>query len=604
VAKLIIHHGELTTEHELGEDSVVIGRDPDCDLFFTDRKLSRRHARIVRAPDGGFQLVDLGSRNGSWVNEERVDEQRLSGRDEIRLGSLRIVFDAGTSPHAVGSAEQDTGQFASGADATVHLAGQPGPTLESAPRPEAESQSQSESPEGGPGTPTPVAADQVQGGQTVRLDAAPDSTYTLAPNVPVPGEDGARTEGPAHPPGTPLQSDETAMLATEAGLPGEDRAGLHEDTATLDEPGGGTVAFNPNASGSEDVNPDTGTVMFRSEDSGQPASVQSGQSSQNPPGEAPPPVAGQATVQFDSQTHLASSDASMTQLAGQAGPLAPALQREPVELERAVGPAQRGLNRIALSLLGVAALAVIVLALPLARMTGAALHEQTRLRGLVLAELLAEENVRIAAEGRRGELRIDRASREPGVVAAVLVDRTGTILAPSTRAGESAADVPALGLDRDGDGLDVGTIRTPRVLSAEGGHQVFAAPMTSEGRVIGLAIVGLDEGAASSVVRPWVVVGLGTLLLLVGVAAAALAASRLLLVPLEQLREDIDAAAEGRIDVVETKRQYRELEELAFCFARWFGSYEAGRSGSMDATVLAGDAPPQDPTLTPNRENH
>ena len=67
--KLIIRHGERVTEHPIDDHPLVVGRDPQCDLFFADKKLSRRHARFERDGDG-IRLVDLGSRNGCWVNEE------------------------------------------------------------------------------------------------------------------------------------------------------------------------------------------------------------------------------------------------------------------------------------------------------------------------------------------------------------------------------------------------------------------------------------------------------------------------------------------------------------------------------------------------------
>jgi hypothetical protein len=89
VDKLIIHHGDRVTEHELREAPLTIGRDPECDLFFADKKLSRKHARVERIGKG-FRLVDLESRNGSWVNEVRVEEHDLAPGDEIRLGGLRV----------------------------------------------------------------------------------------------------------------------------------------------------------------------------------------------------------------------------------------------------------------------------------------------------------------------------------------------------------------------------------------------------------------------------------------------------------------------------------------------------------------------------------
>jgi pSer/pThr/pTyr-binding forkhead associated (FHA) protein len=52
-------------------DSVVIGRGTDCDVVIQDLKASRRHCQLTRTGDG-FLLQDLGSRNGTYVNGERI----------------------------------------------------------------------------------------------------------------------------------------------------------------------------------------------------------------------------------------------------------------------------------------------------------------------------------------------------------------------------------------------------------------------------------------------------------------------------------------------------------------------------------------------------
>ena len=95
--RIIVTNGDLTTNHEIGDSAIVIGRDPNCDLFFVNQKLSRRHARIEPGPDG-VRLVDLGSRNGMWVNEEKVGKHLLRPGDAIRLGSLRIAFEEDNAP--------------------------------------------------------------------------------------------------------------------------------------------------------------------------------------------------------------------------------------------------------------------------------------------------------------------------------------------------------------------------------------------------------------------------------------------------------------------------------------------------------------------------
>lgn len=55
------------------DDRLVIGRDPECDVILNDDRASRRHATIERTGDDSFRLVDHGSTNGIFVNEERVD---------------------------------------------------------------------------------------------------------------------------------------------------------------------------------------------------------------------------------------------------------------------------------------------------------------------------------------------------------------------------------------------------------------------------------------------------------------------------------------------------------------------------------------------------
>jgi len=74
---------------------ITIGRDVDNDIPLDDSKLSRRHCRIVRAPEG-FVLEDMESSNGSYVNGERAGRQVLSAGDTITIGttSLNVEWDA------------------------------------------------------------------------------------------------------------------------------------------------------------------------------------------------------------------------------------------------------------------------------------------------------------------------------------------------------------------------------------------------------------------------------------------------------------------------------------------------------------------------------
>ncbi|WP_320067568.1 FHA domain-containing protein [Micromonospora sp. RTGN7] len=70
----------------------VIGRASTVDIAVDDPHLSRRHAS-VRLATGGVTLVDLGSTNGTWLNDRRIDgPEPLSDGDVIRLGRTELRF--------------------------------------------------------------------------------------------------------------------------------------------------------------------------------------------------------------------------------------------------------------------------------------------------------------------------------------------------------------------------------------------------------------------------------------------------------------------------------------------------------------------------------
>ena len=74
----------------LAGKEVLIGRGKENGIVLEDTAVSRHHARIVEEPDGHV-LVDNNSANGSWVNGQRVTEQRLKPGDQIRVG--KTVFE-------------------------------------------------------------------------------------------------------------------------------------------------------------------------------------------------------------------------------------------------------------------------------------------------------------------------------------------------------------------------------------------------------------------------------------------------------------------------------------------------------------------------------
>lgn len=69
---------------------VTIGR-MDCDIVLDDPQLSRQHA-LVTVQGVGARLEDLGSTNGTFVDEERIERVELSDRSEFRIGMHLLVF--------------------------------------------------------------------------------------------------------------------------------------------------------------------------------------------------------------------------------------------------------------------------------------------------------------------------------------------------------------------------------------------------------------------------------------------------------------------------------------------------------------------------------
>jgi Inner membrane component of T3SS, cytoplasmic domain/zinc-ribbon domain len=94
-AVLIVKRGpNAGSKFFLDEDTVVIGRHPDSDIFLDDITVSRRHAEIKRAGND-FSMDDVGSLNGTYVNRERVEGAQLQTGDEIQIGKFKLVFLSG-----------------------------------------------------------------------------------------------------------------------------------------------------------------------------------------------------------------------------------------------------------------------------------------------------------------------------------------------------------------------------------------------------------------------------------------------------------------------------------------------------------------------------
>jgi pSer/pThr/pTyr-binding forkhead associated (FHA) protein len=74
------------------ERETIIGREKENAVFIDDPKVSRQHAKIVRETDDSYYVIDLGSRNGTTVNNEKIFRRKLTPFDRIGVGKIVLIF--------------------------------------------------------------------------------------------------------------------------------------------------------------------------------------------------------------------------------------------------------------------------------------------------------------------------------------------------------------------------------------------------------------------------------------------------------------------------------------------------------------------------------
>src|SRR5579863_9988310 len=93
MAKLVINPGtEQSREFELKPGSNYVGRGFANDLSIEDSSVSTSHCQI--SVNGESVIIkDLGSTNGTFINDDRVTEAALRPGQSLRLGTLEMIFE-------------------------------------------------------------------------------------------------------------------------------------------------------------------------------------------------------------------------------------------------------------------------------------------------------------------------------------------------------------------------------------------------------------------------------------------------------------------------------------------------------------------------------
>lgn len=99
---LTVIEGKYAHQHwVLDKDELIIGRDDICDIVLPERQISRQHIRIFKGETQYF-LEDLASRNGTWVNNHKIEGTReLYDGDEIHIAlavKLQFIGSGATAP--------------------------------------------------------------------------------------------------------------------------------------------------------------------------------------------------------------------------------------------------------------------------------------------------------------------------------------------------------------------------------------------------------------------------------------------------------------------------------------------------------------------------
>jgi len=96
IGLLVVKRGpNAGSKYVLDLPVTTAGRHPDSDIFLDDITVSRRHAEFRRA-SAGYEVSDVGSLNGTYLNRARIEESSLANGDEVQIGKFRLVFLTGS----------------------------------------------------------------------------------------------------------------------------------------------------------------------------------------------------------------------------------------------------------------------------------------------------------------------------------------------------------------------------------------------------------------------------------------------------------------------------------------------------------------------------
>ena len=91
-AMVVVHRGaNKGSRYLISEERTSIGRSPESEIFLDDVTVSRSHA-VIERNGSTFALNDLGSLNGTYINNQSLKTAPLTCGDEIQIGKFHLIF--------------------------------------------------------------------------------------------------------------------------------------------------------------------------------------------------------------------------------------------------------------------------------------------------------------------------------------------------------------------------------------------------------------------------------------------------------------------------------------------------------------------------------
>ncbi len=82
--------GRPVRNYTFDKTVISIGRDPGADIFVDNPGVSRDHFRLERLGNGEYQVVDLGSANGTFLNDQMINTAHVGNNDVVRFGKYTL----------------------------------------------------------------------------------------------------------------------------------------------------------------------------------------------------------------------------------------------------------------------------------------------------------------------------------------------------------------------------------------------------------------------------------------------------------------------------------------------------------------------------------